>query len=272
MPKAILPLFLATSQCVKANASSYETKKDLDANDKCGCNCRCGTVMGMLLANEVGLLGSKIHMVKGKQHTYLAVGNQNDWQKKQGFLIETTERNLLPTMDECQRQFREILEIQKDKQVYTREDYLRPDFYSVLLRVFLQNGDKMNHPRVIQFLGEILQSNKMDNLWGFMELRTYFYDEKGEDDDTLKDNVIKNLIRLVKEEAKQSTRDLFWFEQDKWFQDILNKIKYIAVFRLNEFDLTFFQNLLIIAKRVNADKETIESIENMIVIKKNQLH
>jgi hypothetical protein len=99
---------------------------ETDREESCACNCACSTTLGMMLANEVGLLGTKVHQVLSKKHTYLAVGNrETDWKDHKVTIIETTARDE-QNEDDCKRQLVSMYHIEEGN-MYTKDDYLVPN-------------------------------------------------------------------------------------------------------------------------------------------------
>jgi len=252
---SILPLFLSTTQCAKAITQHFLSRQEqLPKDSDCGCNCRCGTVLGTLLANEVGLLGSKIHVVSGTAHTYLAVGNRADWRSKKATIIETTHRATLDTSSGCKRQFRSILQIQTEG--YNATDQLVPSYYDILLTEFIKNGSlQKNHPRVIRFLKTLLEdSDQWDTLWGFVNMWNYFGNNRGR---KLNNDAMENTIfRLLEKENNHSTYLEYFIYRNKDEQDIAyiisTLVEYGDVYGLPK---SYFQLLHSIAMRANVSRE-----------------
>jgi len=116
MQGQVLNLLLTTNECKKVKPQKNQALNE-DIRD-CGCNCNCSTTLGIMIANDLGLLGNSIHVVITAGHIYLASGNRKkDWKirdPKKLRQLETTNRNV-PFA--CYRPLQPLSKIVKDDDV-----------------------------------------------------------------------------------------------------------------------------------------------------------
>ncbi len=167
--RRVLNLLLPSPNCKVFN---NEGKKEDEASKpktttttECGCSCFCSTTLGMMIANEVGLLGIKIHVVLASNHIYLAVGDKDiNLKDKKVTVIETTRRSDDFDEDKCSRS---LVSLTK-KGLYSNQDYVGTHIYEFLLSdfaiLFKSSSAKM------QLFWKKLFLEKVTNFWGAASL------------------------------------------------------------------------------------------------------
>jgi hypothetical protein len=169
------------------------------------CNCNCSTQLGVILANEIGLLGSTVHLVTGPHHLYLATGNrQTDWQDRKVQVIETTSRH----EEDCPKPLRTLIQIEEDNKFepeetqYTKNDYLEPNDPAFLLLAFVGGSLSLSHANymierfthvVVSFFGAV----------SWMKVIHFFRK------DLQDSNINSHIFQLAKKEALRGTQDLY---------------------------------------------------------------
>ncbi len=140
------------------------TRQKEEETNQCGCNCLCSSKLGLMIANEVGLLGTKVHAVIGPNHIYLGVGNrETDWHERRIEVIETTARHQIQS-EECKRPLLSLIELNQNTSEagYTKEDYLLPNYHEFYM---LEIVGVFTSPFVYYFLRDFLITNPT-NLFG----------------------------------------------------------------------------------------------------------
>jgi hypothetical protein len=101
----VLNLLLTTEEC---KSNGFGGKSGMD--EVCGCNCKCGSTLGLLFANDLGLLGASIHAAIQRGHMYLVYGKRSLFQNKKMKVIESTTRNFQAASETCHMALRDLLD------------------------------------------------------------------------------------------------------------------------------------------------------------------
>jgi hypothetical protein len=158
---------------------------------RCGVNCLGSTILSLMVANDLGLLGTKVHVVKKPTHIYLATGNrETQWTDRSVGLIETTTRHKIRPRDVCEKPLMSLIEAKNAS--YHMTDYLIPNIYEYYVWVVMR-VEKSYQYRITQgeltvpFLNKLLLY-RSTNIFGVNEVilkDLHFYGHY----DTLKEDV-----------------------------------------------------------------------------------
>ncbi len=198
----MLYLLIPREEC-----KEWIVKKTLNPNDHtidnkkiCGSNCLGSTILSMMLANEVGLLGNTIHVVRRPGHIFLATGNrETQWKDRSVGVIETTSRHRLANRDVCEKPLMSLIEANAYKK---GDDYLVPNFYEyyiwVVMRVERHYAYKMSEgEKAVPFLQKILVY-RSTNIFGVNEVILHQLVFYGKYDELKNDiRVYNRLLELV---------------------------------------------------------------------------
>jgi hypothetical protein len=161
----VISLLLERDECTKWARSFYLDETSKPAPNRCGCNCSCSTKLGVMIANEVGILGTKIHYVVGDGHAYIAVGNRDtDWVARQVQVIETTSRHRNKTKLQCTKPLIELQRISSD--LYTKNDYLLPNVYEFYITSISDIYETKERSEEVGYFALYLLRNQATNLFG----------------------------------------------------------------------------------------------------------
>ncbi len=210
--RSILPLLNPTSlSCQKFNYSKALQKFTEEKVIGCGCNCACSSSLTMLLANEVGLLGTRVHCVNSKTHAYIAIGNRHtDWKDHKVQIIETTERNDFNDDDYCTKPLISLREVQGTEDMYRSDDYLTPNIREFYLRSVMIFIDSFS-PLSLAWMHEML-TQTCENIFGANLLlsRLDFHEPIYYKEQIQRDTGIHTRLRMLiqKELNESSVHDL----------------------------------------------------------------
>jgi hypothetical protein len=230
----VLPLLLERTEC-KDWAIRYDLGQstESDAPTGCGCNCLCSTKMGFMIANEVGLLGKKIHVVRSPKHIYLAVGNrETDWVDRKVEVIETTGRDWDVGEIECTKPLMSLITLQ-NQALYSQGDYLLPNVHEFYMERISQIW-RSEYASAIQSFLETFIKERSTNIFGVNDFllltKTAFVDR---------------MAFLLQKEIDHPTLQQMHPENGK-----LNRV----LREFNYLDLNVRNNLRILLARVNKDE------------------
>ena len=86
----LLFLLLPQERCKQWIIHTIWNSKITQSDEKkCGSNCLGSTILGLMFANETGLLGKTVHVVLNNTHIYLVSGNRElQWTNRTLQVIE----------------------------------------------------------------------------------------------------------------------------------------------------------------------------------------
>jgi len=170
----VTTLLLNSKQCQEWELT---LEKESESPVGCGCNCLCSSKMGIMLANEIGLLGKSVHVVTNPGHIYLVVGDRHtEWSKREVRVIETTSRNRqLPPKyeeEECARPLQSFIEFEQNRpEAAYGQDELVPNYHEFYMMKSNGSFRKESIPFRTQFL-----INRSTNFWGSCALLPLEFD------------------------------------------------------------------------------------------------
>ncbi len=191
---SVLRILMPTQECKKwVLEKNLDPESDVSTSEKCGCNCLCSTKLAFLLANEVGMLGTKVHVVTGRGHIYLATGDRVlDWPHKQVEVLETTNRQIIEDKT-CTKLLHSLVEL--NTKGYSQYDTLLPNF----AEFYLSSAAQATSTPLQVFIHRYIME-RATNLWGVAAL----LDLQG---CTKDQRMVIAIVRLIsKEVEKQYTR------------------------------------------------------------------
>jgi hypothetical protein len=152
--------FPPTPKCQMMYASLPGNETSIE-DPACGCNCQCSTYLCLLLANEVGLLGTKVHGLLVENHILVVMGDiTTDWQQSRDTkIIETTKKHQNDSSDFCAKPYVELTTLHPEMFV---NPHLIPNIREYYISWRIPVGILFRH---LDFLTDVLST--CDNVFGF---------------------------------------------------------------------------------------------------------
>ncbi len=225
---------------------------------KSECNCQCSTDLGVLFANEMGILGDEIHLVIGNGYRYLAIGNRTiDW-KDLPITNQSTPRVEIDGY--CRKNFTNLATESKFNVENVKKgiaaNYLLPNIYDFYITNTIQTLMKKGNVDLNTFIYSY-NTTKIDNIYALEQTfkltkEIYFNDE----------NNRKRFIRLLQKEIKHQSFTQLGINTPPDFSNLVSD--YLSKKTING-DIKSIQTLCGLIKREEMwDLKFINKIETML--------
>jgi hypothetical protein len=209
--RSFLETINPSEECRKWTALKEEKQKET----ACGCNCVCSTQLALLISNDVGLLGKRVHYVVAPKHVYIIYGTinqvKNVFSTQNPLVFETT---IVQDEDVCIRPFSTALS-ESESKLYAKEDTLLPNFYEFYIYVgSAVSAAVKDNVAYSDFIVDVVLKHA-SNLYGTCMLLNRAVFELVFDYGR-QEQVISLLAQLAKKEVKHKTLDLMSIQDIHW--------------------------------------------------------